>query len=142
MASFEKLLVAVDQSEYSDRALQVACDLAHLSKGEIRILHVREHEAFVGSRSSGQEVEGEEDAEKLLTKELAVVRQAGIPVAAEVRRAVLGHVAAEIVGAAEGASADAVVMGTRGRSELTALVLGSNAFKVLHLAKCPVVVVR
>ncbi|HUN34574.1 MAG TPA: universal stress protein, partial [Trebonia sp.] len=41
---YDKLLVAVDQSPMSDRAVLAARDLALLSKGEVWVLHLREHE--------------------------------------------------------------------------------------------------
>jgi nucleotide-binding universal stress UspA family protein len=37
---------------------------------------------------------------------------------------------------------EAIVMGSRGRSDIASLVLGSTSHKVLHLAHCPVIMVR
>ena len=41
---YDKILVAVDHSEISDRAVIAARDLAVLSKGEVWVLHLRERE--------------------------------------------------------------------------------------------------
>ena len=41
---YDKILVAVDQSPVSDRAVLAARDLAQLSKGEVWVLHLREFE--------------------------------------------------------------------------------------------------
>ena len=41
---YDKMLVAIDHSEISDRALAAARDLALLSKGEVWVLHLRERE--------------------------------------------------------------------------------------------------
>jgi len=46
---YDKILVAVDHSEASDRALLAARDLALLSKGEVWILHLREKEVITKS---------------------------------------------------------------------------------------------
>ena len=46
---YDKILVAVDHSEASDRALLAARDLALLSKGEVWILHLREKEVVTKS---------------------------------------------------------------------------------------------
>ena len=53
-----------------------------------------------------------------------------------------GHAAREIVEDADEHDVDAIVMGSRGRSDLEGLVLGSVAHKVLHLSKRPVLIVR
>ena len=44
---YDKILVAVDHSEMSDRALDAARDLALLSHGEVWVLHLREREVAV-----------------------------------------------------------------------------------------------
>ena len=41
---YDRILVAVDHSEMSDRAVLAARDLAVLSKGEVWVLHLRERE--------------------------------------------------------------------------------------------------
>lgn len=139
---FDKLLVAVDQSKESDRAVGAARDLALLSHGIVRLLHVRETQVIAGKGGGVFELEEAEDVEHLLSKEIAVFGEAGVPVTTELRHAVIGHTAAEIVAAAEQYGADVIVMGCRGRSELSSLVLGGNAYKVLHLANRPVLLVR
>jgi nucleotide-binding universal stress UspA family protein len=45
------------------------------------------------------------------------------------------------VDAAKTDGADVIIMGCRGRSELSALVLGSTAFKVLHATDRPVLII-
>jgi nucleotide-binding universal stress UspA family protein len=47
-----------------------------------------------------------------------------------------------IVHEAKRANVEAIVMGSRGRSDFASLMLGSTSHKVLHLAPCPVIVVR
>jgi nucleotide-binding universal stress UspA family protein len=47
MAMYDKILVAIDHSEISDRALMAARDLALLSKGEVWVLHLREREVLL-----------------------------------------------------------------------------------------------
>ena len=53
-----------------------------------------------------------------------------------------GPTADVICEVAELEKCDCIVMGTRGKSGLESLVLGSVTHKVLHLAPCPVLVVR
>jgi nucleotide-binding universal stress UspA family protein len=139
---YDTILVAVDSSEHSDRAVLAARELASLSKGKVRLLHVRERQVIYGKSGGSFENEEREDVNQLLAKEIAVFEQAGVPVTAVVGRAAVGHAATEIVAAAKAAEADVIVMGSHGRSSLGALVLGSNAYKVLHLTDRPVLVVR
>jgi nucleotide-binding universal stress UspA family protein len=47
-----------------------------------------------------------------------------------------------IVREAERLNVEAIVMGARGHSGLAGLLVGSTSHKVLHLASCPVIVVR
>jgi nucleotide-binding universal stress UspA family protein len=55
---------------------------------------------------------------------------------------VYGRAARVILELASAEGADVIVLGSRGLSDLAGLVLGSVTHKVLHLAHCPVLVVR
>jgi len=55
---------------------------------------------------------------------------------------VFGHAARYIVESAREHDVDVIVMGSRGRSDLAGLVLGSTAHKVIHMSDKPVLVVR
>jgi nucleotide-binding universal stress UspA family protein len=139
---YDTILVAVDRSEASDRALAAACDLARSTGDPIRLVHVLER-LLVSSRGGGNyDLEEPEEVDQLLRKEVAAVTAAGVPVTTELRHASVGHAAREIVDAAASSGAGVIVMGSRGLSELAALLLGSTTFKVLHLADRPVLVVH
>jgi len=142
MEAFKTLLVAVDQSEQSNRAVGAARDLAGVSGGSVRLVHVREQQVIRAKGGGIFDVEEPEDVDQLLKEDIAVLKEAGISVSAELRHAQLGGAASQIIAAAKESSADVIVMGSRGRSELAALLLGSTAYKVLHLADCPVLVVH
>ena len=59
-----------------------------------------------------------------------------------IRRVSSGRTADQIVDVANEASADLIVLGTRGMTELKSLLLGGVATKVVHHATCPVLLVR
>jgi nucleotide-binding universal stress UspA family protein len=138
---YEKILVAVDHSEISARAVAAARELAALSHGEVWVLHLREREMMgktgmlTSAESSGEAGADVSDAVEELTR-------AGIKAHAVVRDTAFGYAAREIVSDAAGLGADVIVMGSRGRGDLAGLVLGSTAHKVIHLADRPVLVVR
>lgn len=141
MGSFDAILLAVDKSKESDAAVTVARDLAKLSGGTVELVHVREREVVIGKVSGAWDLETEEEAEALLAKEAAVLRDAGVTVAPRVVRARVEETAQAIVDTAETLAADVIVMGTRGLSAFGVLTLGSTAYKVLHASKRPVLVV-
>jgi nucleotide-binding universal stress UspA family protein len=123
---YDKILVAVDHSEISDRALLAARDLALLSKGEVWVLHLRERE--VATKTA-----------VIIADETEDEAQAWI---AEIRNTLFGYAGREIVDDAIQHGVDVIVMGSRGRGDLAGLILGSTAHKVIHLADRPVLVVR
>jgi nucleotide-binding universal stress UspA family protein len=136
---YNNLLVAVDHSEVSERVLAAARNLALLSKGEVWVLHLREREH---TRLGLVPIESDADAETAITSAVESLTAAGVQAHGEVRDTVFGHAAREIVEDAKKHQADVIVMGSRGRSDLAGLVLGSTAHKVIHLADRPVLVVR
>jgi len=138
---YEKLLVAVDQSPASDRAVLAARDLALLSKGEVWVLHLREH--GVGGKAGllpAYETTDEANAEVAASVE--TLTEAGVTAHAMVKNTMYGQAAREIVADAIELGCDVIVMGSRGRGDLTGLVLGSTAHKVIHLADRPVLIIR
>ncbi len=137
---YDRILVAVDHSPASDHALRAARDLAQLSGGEVWVLHLREREVIARMGQVPSETPEEagvtvDDAVKLLT-------DAGLRAHGEVRNTLFGYAAKEIVADAQLHDVGVIVMGSRGRSDLAGLVLGSTAHKVIHLADRPVLVVR
>jgi len=137
---FDHIVVAVDGSGSSKKALDAARELAGLTSGTVRVLHVREH-GFAG-RAGEVEFEGREEAHAMVDEAVAGLQAAGTTATGPVRGALHGHAAREIVDEATEVGADVIVVGSRGHSELTEILLGSTANKVLHLASVPVLVVH
>ena len=138
---YEKILVAVDHSAPSARALEAARELASLSQGEVWVLHLRERE-MMGKTGLLTSRESSDEAAADLTASVEAFTRAGIKAHGVVRDTVFGYAAREIVSDAEEHGVDVIVMGSRGRGDLAGLVLGSTAHKVIHLADRPVLVVR
>lgn len=136
---YERLLVAVDHSEVSDRVIAAAKDMASLSTGKVWVLHLRERE--LGRMGLGP-AESDEEAREAVTRGVEALIQAGVDAQGEVREVVFGHAAREIVEDAQEHDVGVIIMGSRGRGELAGLVLGSTAHKVIHLTDRPVLVVR
>jgi nucleotide-binding universal stress UspA family protein len=129
---FEKVVVGFDGSLPSTHALAWAAQEARLHGAELVARAVLDH-------PMAADVVAEPAAPEALRPELAAAAQAACgdyPVRFEL---VEGGAAAELVAAC--GSDDLLVLGTRGRSLLTGLLLGSVSRASLHQAPCPVVVV-
>ncbi len=137
---YERVLVAMDHSEVAQRALDAAKDLALLSKGEVWVLHLREREVI--AQMGDVPSESGADAKSPVSAAVEALTKAGVNAHGEVRDTTFGHAAREIMEDAKEHDVGVIVMGSRGRGDLTGLVLGSTAHKVIHLADRPVLVVR
>lgn len=138
---YDRILVAMDYSEMSERALRAARDLALLSKGEVWVLHLRERE-IVAKAGMLPPMETHSEAEKAVEATVETLIQAGVKAHGEVRNTLFGYTAADIVQDAKEHDVNVIIMGSRGLTDLAGLVLGSTAHKVIHLADRPVLVVR
>jgi len=146
---FERVVVAIDWSEQSEHAVAAAKELARLSGGEVRLLHVHEVERLpphgAGPLKGSVEAamsDSQREAVERLTKTTKQVTDAGITATGEVRISLPGRVAAEIVEESAAWGADVIVIGSRGLTNLTGIILGSTTHKLLNLTTLPVVVVR
>jgi nucleotide-binding universal stress UspA family protein len=138
---YDRILLAVDHSEISDRAVAAARDLAVLSQGEVWVLHLRERE--MGAKTGALVTdETTDEANAAVAASVDVLTQAGVKAHGEVRNTIFGLAAREIVNDAIEVDADVIVMGSRGRGDIAGLLLGSTAHKVIHLSDRPVLVVR
>ena len=121
---FEKILLAVDGSDHSRQATAAASGIATKSGGTVHVLHV--HEAgLVAPVETIKQLEAD-----------------GVEVSGQAVSARSGSVAPTIIDAARSFGCDLIVMGTRGLSDFSGLLVGSIAHKVIHHADCPVLVVR
>lgn len=137
---FERVLVAIDQSDVAPRVVAAAKELASSAKSEVWVLHLREREVL--GRAKVDPAETKNEAHTALSDAVVDLQSAGINAHGQVRETLYGQAAKEIVSDADEVDAGVIVMGSRGRSDLAGLVLGSVAHKVIHLSNRPVLVVR
>ena len=138
---FKNILLAVDGSEYSKKALAYAKDMAETYYATLWLVHVLPHTS---------DLLGYDDFEKLYAKRkhsgqsvlddaLEVLGETNF----EVRQELLeGPEPESILNSAKKNQVDIIIMGTRGMGALKDLLVGSVSRKVIHLAPCPVMVVH
>ena len=140
-----KLLVAIDGSKNSLRALKYATKLAGKLAEPSQLVLVNAHDDIAlrgASQFVGKDaVKGYLDdiAREELKDAIAAADKA--KVAYEVRMA-RGPVAQAIVKVATDESVDTIVLGSKGRTALKDLLIGSVAQRVIAIAEVPVVLVK
>jgi nucleotide-binding universal stress UspA family protein len=134
-----RLLLPYTQSQPAERALEAAVDLSSLFSAEVWVLHVREWDEFGGGRSY---LETRGEAVALVGGAVEQLRQHGLTARAVVKDSARGRVPHEIAVKADELRADAIVVGARQRSLLSAALFGSVSLGVMRRANCPVIVVH
>ena len=136
MASYSKVLVAVDGSESSDNALRQALRICNASEGcelkALSVVHLPEDEIELMGAGI------DEPAEEALEGAVKIARQQDIDIQTEVVR---GFPCNAIVEASQTWKADLVVMGRRGKRRLERVLLGGVTERVIGSAESDVLVV-
>jgi nucleotide-binding universal stress UspA family protein len=144
----KKILVPVDGSESSKKALELACELGENQGSALHVLHIAQPPAgkrvlVLGAAAVTVEANPEELKEtgnQVVSSAEEIARNHGID---KVSVSVVGgDPAARIIDYAKSKKIDMIVMGTRGLSDLSGLLMGSVSHKVSHLAPCTCVTVR
>jgi nucleotide-binding universal stress UspA family protein len=147
-----KILVAIDGSEHSDRALNYALDLAEKYSAEIMLLSVAQPLVATGPmfvtqplmppESTVMYVKGIETAhEKMLAEALKKAKHSK-PDLTISKMLINGRPADEIVKLANQEKFDLIVMGSRGMGRIKEFFLGSVSDRVADEANCPVLLVK
>ncbi len=140
---FKHILVSIDGSDCSWKALTIAVELAKALESQLSIVSVAEHVTrFAATMSEVQEEKEEQNGyfQKLQRKARETVKLSGIDLQrADILR---GHVAKSILNQAKAIQCDLIIMGHSGLSGAWANFLGTTAEKVSRNAHCTVMIVR
>jgi nucleotide-binding universal stress UspA family protein len=155
---FKKILVALDGSESSQRASQVAVELAEKLKADLIVLHAisppasyyhstiasptgmslpapSQHEIdayYAYARKVALDIVGETESK---------AKKQGIQIKTEIPEAV-SSVVETIINHASKENVDLIIVGTRGLGGFKKMLLGSVSSGIVSHAHCPVLVVR
>ena len=143
---FSRILVALDGSEFSLKALEFAIDIAKKYRSQLVLVHVVMRQIYAINPPEAGIIAGtaivrelETEGRAILAKGDDTVRSQGLSVEVRLRQ---GVPAEELLRAAVDEKADLIVLGSRGLSQVKAFLLGSVSDKVSHHAKCPTLIVR
>ena len=138
---FEKILLPLDGSKHSIKALEVAVQIALRFDGKITLIHVYSIGGFAISATPVQEF-------------IEAIRKAGVDILADGEKRVKaegvqvetllieGHTVEQIVKMCREGKFDLIVMGARGLSKVKEMLLGSVSDGVIRYACCPVLIVK
>lgn len=143
--NLKKILVPTDFSARAMGALHYAAAMAKHSDAEIVLLHVVEH--YEHNTDLNQVIDLTETLRKAIQDKLIEIKNEnmdlwGIKISVEVAS---GKIYKQIYKTLQKQDIDLVVMGTHGSSGIDSFekfILGSNAYRIVRMAQCPVITVR
>ena len=140
----KNLLVPIDFSEFSRRALEYALPLAEKFGAKVTLIHVVEPAFYPDNVMVPVETE---DLNTIMVREgRKMLDELGAekikPEIQSERIIATGRPYNEIIDAAESLQADLIIMATHGYTGLKHMLMGSTAERVVRHAPCPVLVVR
>ncbi len=141
---FGKIVVGLDGSEQSERALRLACDLAGKYGSDLHLVHTPQPHtvAFAMGAVSGYHMattmpsreQVDQAGEKIFDAARAIVKEMGQTVTQTHMQ--MGDPGDHIIASAKEVGADLIVTGRRGLGSVGSLLQGSTTQRVNHLAEC------
>lgn len=134
-----RIVVGVDGSESSHRALEWAVDEARLRHATVEAVHAWTYSPLGTSPYHPSVLDPsmmERIAHEVLDEAIAAVDTSGVTVS---KSLVCDGAATALL--EEGKGADLLVVGSRGRGGFAGLLLGSVSQQIVHHARCPVVII-
>lgn len=135
---FKTIVLALDGSEASQKAIPVATELARQNGARIVIAHIEED---VVGKGGGPIVATEDEIQAEIRKQAEELSADGIDTSVQMRNVMLGGPAHPIAEIADEAGANLIVVGTHGHTAVGGMLLGSVTQRLLHIAHCPVLAV-
>jgi nucleotide-binding universal stress UspA family protein len=140
---FSKLLVPIDGSDNSFRALNHAIFLSKKIVAQTTALHAMENLPFahIGSQKALNAIilKYQEESKNILDKSRDIGSKNGVKVKTVLKK---GDATSIIIDYSKKENYDTIIMGRRGMGKLRQLILGSTSTKVLSHSDCTVVIVK
>ena len=144
MPPFQKILVPVDGSSTSTKALDYALQLARDNHSQVRAMHAIDELGYL----SGYEYSGElmatarKNASEVLQKAVVAAQAQGVALDTHLIDRPGQRLGQTVADEAADWGADLVVVGTHGRRGVGRVLLGSGAEQIVRMAPVAVLTVR
>src|SRR6185369_9979429 len=132
MPSFNRILVPVDGSATSDKALAAAAELARENDAQVRIIHSVDELQYMTGFEPSMQVGAiiRANGQKVLTDAAGVAKAADVEAECELVDHPGERLGDTIAHAAQAWKADVIVVGTHGRHGVGRVLLGSGAEEI------------
>jgi nucleotide-binding universal stress UspA family protein len=148
MASIHQLLVPVDGSQTSVKALEAAIELARLNVARLRLLYVIDELDYVNGFETAKAYCQETlprmrtDGERLLAQMRSLADMKGVVCDSVLLASGPGRLCDVVAEQAGQVHADMIVLGSHGRRGLDRVLMGSDAEQIVRHSTVPVLVVK
>ena len=137
---FGSIVLGVDESNHASRAVDTVRLLAKATGDHVFVVHVQPLGTYGRGGPMADQTVGQ--ATDFVDALVAELRDGGVDAEGVVASADSDRIGRSLLGIAKERGAGLIAIGTRGRSEAKALVLGSVAHDVIHESELPVLVLR
>jgi nucleotide-binding universal stress UspA family protein len=137
---FGKILVPLDGSKFSEKALQRACQMSKASDAKITLLYVVEKSPTLNILDRNEYLELiKKFGIRTLEKAKEIVFKNGIDAKSILRQ---GNIVTEIEKIVKTEKCDLIVVGNKGLGPITRILLGSVSNKLAQSSSCSLLIVK
>lgn len=138
--SFKKILVPLDGSKYSEKALQRACEIVNAFESEIILLYVMEKPLPINLLDNKEYLEMiQKFGNKTLEKANNILLKKGITAKTLLKK---GNIISEIEKVVKNEKCDLIIVGNKGLGSVTRFLLGSVSNKLAQSSSCTLLIVK
>ena len=138
--SFKKILVPIDGSKYSEKALQRACEIVNAFDSKIILLYVVEKSLPINLLDRKEYLKIlQKFGNKTLEKANNVLLKKGITAKTFLKE---GNIVAEIEKVVKKEKCDLIIVGNKGLGSITRFLLGSISNKLAQSSSCSLLIIK
>ena len=138
--SFKKILVPIDGSKYSEKALEHACEISKVFDSELVLLYVVERSPLINLLDRSEYLKLLENfGSKALDKANSILCKKGITAKTFLKK---GSIVNEIEKTVKKEKIDLIIVGSKGLGAITRTLLGSISNKLAQSSSCSLLIIK